>query len=575
MMKSKSHSLIAGLLLLCVLSGMAAGQDAVTAEKTVLFIVGGRSHGSGEHEYDAGCHLLARHVNEYAGVVRAVVSLGWPEDDDLLARANALVIFSDGGEGHPVMGHLAQIDSLMKKGVGFMGIHYAVEVPKGDAGDYFLNWIGGYYETHWSVNPHWEADVTLNRDHPITRGVEPFSIHDEWYFNMRWRNDDESTVTSILRAVPDDVARSGESTWPPGPKEHIVDASGREETLLWAKERDDGGRGVGFTGAHFHRNWLDDDYRKLVLNAIVWVAQGEIPDDGVASPTPTDEEMEDRVKPAVEEDEEELEGEEEFASEGRLSDLAINVSEDAILFASEVIDSDTPGHAVNVDVDVEGLHTIFLVVTDAGDGIQCDFANWAEPHFLGPGGEVRLTDLEWESAAMSYSRVGIGENAEGGQLSIDDEPVEYGLGAHASSVIAYDVPGGMTRFKARCGLDSQGTNEGCGSTVRFLVLSKAPEFEVSEESSWEAEGSAEAISLVDETPRTLPGFHAEVVYRVPADAGSWVSLTSDDEGRLIASGQYGGLYRIGLGDEGSEPEAVRLNVDLSGCQGLLYAFDSL
>jgi hypothetical protein len=249
-MKSNSDRLFAGLLLICVMSGVAVGQGAVAGDKTVLFIVGGPSHGSGEHEYDAGCHLLARHINEHARGVRAVVSLGWPAEDELLARADAIVIFSDGGEGHPVMDHLAQIDSLMKKGVGFMGIHYAVEVPKGDAGDYFLDWIGGYYETHWSVNPHWEADVTLNRDHPITRGVDAFSIHDEWYFNMRWRNDDESTVTSILKAVPDDVARSGESTWPPGPKEHIVNASGGEETILWAKERDDGGRGVGFAGGH-------------------------------------------------------------------------------------------------------------------------------------------------------------------------------------------------------------------------------------------------------------------------------------------------------------------------------------
>jgi putative heme-binding domain-containing protein len=572
-MKRLNRRSCVGLLLACLLSCVIVWEASAAPEKTVLFIAGGPSHGSGEHEYDAGCRLLAKHINEYAPGITAHVFLGWPEDNDSLEQADAVVIFSDGGDGHPILDRLDYIDTLMNKGVGLMGIHYAVEVPKGAPGNYFQDWLGGYYETHWSVNPHWEADVTLNENHPITRGVQPFSLHDEWYFNMRWRNDDESTVTSILKAAPDDTARSGESTWPPGPKDHIVDASGREETLLWAKERDDGGRGVGFTGAHFHRNWQNDDYRKLVLNAIAWIAKGEIPQDGVTSPTPSDAEMHDRIKPPLE-DEEEGE-EEEFNREGRLLEIDIDPSDDAILFASDVVSADTPGHAVNVDVEVEGLHTIFLVVTDAGDGVQCDFANWAEPHFSGPTREIKLTDLEWETAAMSHGEIGIGQNAEGGRLIIDGEPVAYGLGAHATSVIAYDVPRGMTRFKALCGLDSQGTNEGCGSTVQFMVLSEAPEMETTDSPQWESDESRTALSLVDEAPRTLPGFQADVVYRVPADAGSWVSLTTDDKGRLLASGQYGGLFRITLRDEGSDPEVERLNVDIGGCQGLLYAFDSL
>ena len=33
-----------------------------------------------------------------------------------------------------------------------------------------------------------------------------------------------------------------------------------------------GGRGFGYTGGHFHANWQDDSARRLVLNAIEWVA---------------------------------------------------------------------------------------------------------------------------------------------------------------------------------------------------------------------------------------------------------------------------------------------------------------
>jgi type 1 glutamine amidotransferase len=52
---------------------------------------------------------------------------------------------------------------------------------------------------------------------------------------------------------------------------------------MWATERSDGGRGFGFTGGHFHRNWGNDDFRKVVLNAILWTAKAEIPANGTQS----------------------------------------------------------------------------------------------------------------------------------------------------------------------------------------------------------------------------------------------------------------------------------------------------
>ena len=52
---------------------------------------------------------------------------------------------------------------------------------------------------------------------------------------------------------------------------------------MWAVDRADGGRGVGFTGGHFHRNWKDDNFRKVVLNALVWICKMDVPADGVAS----------------------------------------------------------------------------------------------------------------------------------------------------------------------------------------------------------------------------------------------------------------------------------------------------
>ena len=70
------------------------------------------------------------------------------------------------------------------------------------------------------------------------------------------------------------------SAAPRGPYKHILEAKGRDEVLAWAVERPDGGRGFGFTGGHFHRNWGDPNFRKLVLNAILWTAGLDVPPSG-------------------------------------------------------------------------------------------------------------------------------------------------------------------------------------------------------------------------------------------------------------------------------------------------------
>jgi type 1 glutamine amidotransferase len=50
--------------------------------------------------------------------------------------------------------------------------------------------------------------------------------------------------------------------------------------MAWAFARPGGGRSFGFTGGHFHRNWANDDFRRLVVNAILWCAKEEVPEGG-------------------------------------------------------------------------------------------------------------------------------------------------------------------------------------------------------------------------------------------------------------------------------------------------------
>jgi hypothetical protein len=267
-----------------------------TQHKLVL-MAGRPSHGPMEHEYNGGVTLIKKWLAPVSNLDVVVHRNGWPLDPNILKGASAILCFADGGAGHPIIqgDHLKILSGLMKQGVGLMCAHYGVEIPKDNGGKELMNWIGGYYETKWSCNPHWTADFKEIPKHAITRGVKPFSVRDEWYFNMRFRPSMEG-VTSILVAKPDDKVRKGPYASPRGPYEHILAAKGRSETMMWCVERADGGRGVGFTGGHYHRNWLNDDYRKVFLNALLWISKVEVPADGVVSQT-SEEELLDNVDP--------------------------------------------------------------------------------------------------------------------------------------------------------------------------------------------------------------------------------------------------------------------------------------
>ena len=265
--------------------GLAVSSSfAAAPSKKLVMLAGKPSHGPMEHEFNAGVLLLKKCLANVPGLEVEHYQNGWPDSEKAFEGASGILLYSDGGGGHPFVqqNHLSIIGDFMSRGVGLMCAHFAVEVPKDKAGQKFQDWIGGYYEDKWSCNPMWSPEYNELPKHEITRGVKPFSIRDEWYFNMRFRPEMKG-VTPILSAKPSDAVRDGPYVYPKGPYEHIQKAKGQTETMMWAVERADGGRGVGFTGGHFHKNWLDDNFRKVVLNAMAWICKLEVPGDGVAS----------------------------------------------------------------------------------------------------------------------------------------------------------------------------------------------------------------------------------------------------------------------------------------------------
>ncbi|MGD0897938.1 MAG: family 16 glycoside hydrolase [Thermoguttaceae bacterium] len=259
--------------------------DAPAGTKKIVFIAGKPSHGYAQHEHYAGCLLLAGCLRDNVAGVETVVLKGWPKEPEALQGAAAIVIYADGGGGHPVMAHLDEVEKLLHEGVGLACLHYAVEVPKGKPGDLLKSGIGGYFETFWSVNPHWDASFKEFPKHPAANGLKPFEANDEWYYHMRFV-DDMKGVTPILTAVPPDSTRR-EGNDAHGANPHVLARKGMPEHVAWTCQRPDGGRGFGFTGGHWHWTWACDSFRKAVLNGIAWTAKIDIPPDGIPSKTPT------------------------------------------------------------------------------------------------------------------------------------------------------------------------------------------------------------------------------------------------------------------------------------------------
>lgn len=272
------------------------------ASKKIVLMAGKPSHPPRMHEFNAGVQLLAKCLKDVPGIRAEVVLNGWPKDESIFEDAAAVIFYMDGGKGHEAVQEegrrLKMIDQWVQKGVGIGCMHYGVEIIPDQAGVQFKRWIGGYYENMFSCNPIWEPQFNAFPNHPIARGVKPFQSKDEWYFNMRFVSDAPGNADAdwggtkfvpILVASPADDVRDGPYVYPKGPYAHIESNKGRAEAMMWSIERADGGRGFGFTGGHFHDNWGNDNFRKVVLNALLWSAHVYIPENGVESKVSSEE----------------------------------------------------------------------------------------------------------------------------------------------------------------------------------------------------------------------------------------------------------------------------------------------
>ena len=269
---------------------------AMTADgsRKIVLIAGSKSHGPGSHEYVKSVRLIKVLLDRSPNlkeIETEVIYNGWPTDPSTLDTADTIVFLSDGMKWLPwtfSSERVATLKRAMDRGCGLMTFHFSTYVPDKYA-KLALEWNGGYikYEgdnpDRYSVYKTVTSDVILpSPKHDVVRGVHPFHIKEEFYYKAAFvpgRKD----VTALLR-VPNLPLNSKVDLGPL--------AAPEDQVAVWAFKRKHGGRSIGATFGHYDASWTNDDYRKMILNAVVWTAEIKVPKGGVQSTYADDAEVE-------------------------------------------------------------------------------------------------------------------------------------------------------------------------------------------------------------------------------------------------------------------------------------------
>lgn len=232
----------------------------VFADAKVILVGSKPDHPYATHMYEFDCKLLVTCLKKNKGIEATFVR-NWPPTDKLLAETNAIVFYSSpSGSVLLAPKHRKQFAMLLERGVGFVAIHWGTGVGYGalsepqESRDLFQGWLGGWFRRPPSDIHIGRSDLKLvDRDHPIGRGWTVWNIHDEFYLNPVLHKN----ARPLLK----------------------VDVDGKEHVVGWTFDRGPG-RSVGITLGHFHHNFARDDFRRLVVNGILWSAKERVPKNG-------------------------------------------------------------------------------------------------------------------------------------------------------------------------------------------------------------------------------------------------------------------------------------------------------
>jgi type 1 glutamine amidotransferase len=258
-MKINPSLKMAAVLLASVL---ATTVSAAESGPRRLLIVGQGTdgHPPGTHEFMAGAHVLAEllkvHTNVHSTVVKA--DEPWPEGPELIDKADGIVMLvTQGAQWMQVEPQRhAALKRLAARGGAIVALHWSVGAK--DA-----NYIQGQLDLLGATRGGPQRKyVVLSTElkrvvprHSILTGVGDIKVHDEIYYAL----DRVPGIQPLFTARID----------------------GKDEMAAWSWERSDHGRSFGFVGLHFHSNWQLPDYRRFVVQGVLWSLNLPIPEKGV------------------------------------------------------------------------------------------------------------------------------------------------------------------------------------------------------------------------------------------------------------------------------------------------------
>ncbi|MGC1276085.1 MAG: ThuA domain-containing protein [Planctomycetaceae bacterium] len=229
--------------------------------RLLLISQGPDGHPWNTHEFRAGVRILSRMLADAPNLNVTTIDAG-ERPQDIPAQVDAsdgVVLFVS--EGAKWVGsdpqRLAAFRRLVDRQGGVTALHWAVGAKDAkfiETGRSLWGGVHGGPDRKYVVD---RKTITPNAEHPITAGLEPLTIRDEWYYWLKFAS--EGTITPLWTTTIDE----------------------EPQTVSWAWERPDRGRSFGFVGLHFHENWGEEAYRRFITRGVLWTVGLEEPKAGL------------------------------------------------------------------------------------------------------------------------------------------------------------------------------------------------------------------------------------------------------------------------------------------------------
>ncbi len=245
--------LVACFLLLSSLPAFATKHLLIIGQKT------SDGHPATTHEFMAGANVLTELLKPFPEIETQVV-----DGDEPFAGGPKLIDAADGVALFVTQGaqwmqtdpaRFEALKRLAKRGGAVIAIHWSVGAKEAQYIQGQLDLLGA--TRGGEQRKYQKLEVTLKRPdpaHPVVRGISNLKVYDEFYYAL----DQAPGIHPLLTANID----------------------GKDETAGWVWERPDGGRAFGFVALHFHSNWQLPEYRRFVVQGVLWSLKQPIPEGG-------------------------------------------------------------------------------------------------------------------------------------------------------------------------------------------------------------------------------------------------------------------------------------------------------